>query len=301
MSHVLKQKGHTTTVIYPTVFAENFNYLRGATDAIIGKEQFDKATTLISEAEVIFCMDFNEPKRLEMLEQAILDAKGFKILVDHHLNPADFVDVCFSVPEISATSLLLFELLQALGWEQYIDKHAAEAIYTGLMTDTGGFSYNSEDPAIYTTISTLLEHGIEKDKISNCINRSFSIDKIKLNAYILHNNLTFFPQYRAAIMKLSMKEKQMYNYQVGDTEGLVNEPLAAKDIDLSIFLHEMGRYTKISLRSKGTFPTNEFAAKFFNGGGHINASGAEVFARINDVYKMVVEAIQLMHPKAEEE
>lgn len=235
-----------------------------------------------------------------MLEKAVTEAKAFKVLIDHHLHPSPFVDVCFSNPEVSATCLLLYELIYAMGSEEYINKDVAEAIYTGLMTDTGGFSYNSEDPAIYLAISDLLEHNIEKDKISNYINRSFSIDKVRLNAYVLHNNLTFLPHYRTAIITLSMKEKQLFNYQVGDTEGLVNEPLAAKDIEFSIFLHEMTRYTKISLRSKGDFPTNEFASKFFNGGGHLNASGAEVFARVKDVYEMITQAVKLMHPTGEE-
>ncbi|MDN4754783.1 DHH family phosphoesterase [Porphyromonadaceae bacterium W3.11] len=296
LSRLLQKLGHQTSVIYPTSFAENLSFLSGAVDAIIAKDNEKEAKRLLKTCDTIFCMDFNEAKRVEFLANDVTSSSAFKVLIDHHLHPSDFVDIIISYPSLSSTCLLAYQLIEKIGWKRYMDKEIAEAIYTGMMTDTGGFNYNSGDPKIYTTISELLDLGIEKDKISNHINRSFSIDKIRLNAHLLNNNLTFFPQYRAAIITISMKEKQMFNYQVGDTEGIVNEPLSAKDIDFSIFLHEMSKYTKISLRSKGSFHTNEFAKKFFNGGGHCNASGAEVYDSIGGVYKMVCEALKIMHP-----
>lgn len=300
LSSVLRKQGHTTKVIYPTPYPPSFDFLEGASKAIIAKNSHDEACRLLEEAEVIFLMDFNEPKRVEQLEQPLIASKAFKVMIDHHLHPSDIVDICFSYPQKAATCLLTFELIMALGWEAYMDKGVAECIYTGMMTDTGGFNYNSEDPSLYTALSVLLEHGIEKDAITSLITRSFSIDKVKLNAYLLANNLTFFPKYHTAIITMGKKEKGMFDYQVGDTEGLVNEPLAAKDIRFSIFLHEQAKYTKISLRSKGRFPANEFASKFFNGGGHHNAAGAEVFASLNSVYNMVLEAVKLMHPEGDE-
>lgn len=297
LSMLFREMGHTTNVIYPTAFPDNLSFIKGANEAIIAKNNFEEAVRLITDCDIIFCMDFNEAKRVETLEDALIKSNAFKILIDHHLNPSDFAQIVISYPKISSTCLLVYQLINVLDFTKYINKDIAESIYTGMMTDTGGFSYNSEDPNIYTCISQLLEIGIEKDKISDHINRSFSIDKIKLNAYLLHNKLTFFPQYRTAIVTLSLKEKQMYNYQVGDTEGLVNEALGAKDVDFSIFLQEMTKYTKISLRSKGNFPTNEFAKKFFGGGGHCNASGAEVYDTLSGVYKMICEALRIMHPK----
>lgn len=300
LSRVLRKQGHSTKVIFPSAYPAIFDFLDGATDAVIAKSNEDESIALLEKAEIIFMMDFNEPKRVELLEEPLVAAKAFKVMIDHHLHPSSIVDICFSYPEKPATCLLVYELIMALGWDNYIDKEISECIYTGMMTDTGGFNYNSEDPSLYTALSVLLEHGIEKDAITSLVTRSFSIDKVKLNAYLLANNLTFIPQYHTAIITMGKKEKAMFDYQVGDTEGLVNEPLAAKDIHFSIFLHEHSKYTKISLRSKGDFPANEFASKFFNGGGHHNAAGAEVFASLNSVYDMVLEAVKLMHPKDNE-
>ena len=301
LSLLLEKLGHTTKVVHPTDFPPSFGFLKGAGKAIIAKHQPEEAIQALQEAEVIFLMDFNELKRVEQLESALASATAFKVMIDHHLHPTSDVDLCFSYPEKPATCLLLFEIIEALGYKEYIDQAMAECLYTGMVTDTGGFSYNSQDPKLYTTISELLNCGLEKDRISSYINRSYSIDKIRLSAHLLDNNLTFYPQYHTAIITMSQKDKRMFEYQVGDTEGLVNEPLAAKEILFSIFLHEQSKYTKISLRSKGSFPVNQFAKKFFNGGGHLNAAGAEVYASLAETTKIVLEAIKIMHPSYEDE
>lgn len=296
LSGLLKNKGCDTTVIYPTAFGSSFNILAGAQEAIIAKHEPERSHQAIADAEVIFCMDFNEPKRLENVADEVLASNAFKVMIDHHLHPAAYTDLTFSYPEISSTSLLVFHLMKELGWESLMTKGIAESIFVGMMTDTGNFSYNSEDPHLYTTISALLKYGIEKDRITSDITRSYSIDKIRLNAHLLDKNLTFYPELKTAIITVTSREKNEYNYQVGDIEGLVNEPLAAKDIEFSILLHEMSKYTKISLRSKGDFPSNEFARRFFNGGGHKNASGAEVCDNLKSTLELVRMAIKVMHP-----
>lgn len=295
-SNLLRQMGHDTWVLYPTSFGASLGIMSGAKESIIARDTPDKAAQAIAASSVIICMDFNDSKRLGALEREVLDSQAFKILIDHHLHPEDFTDVTISYPSVSSSCLLLYHLIDALGWMEHLTLEAAECIYIGMMTDTGNFSYNSEDPSIYTTISALLERGIHKDELSDKISRSYTIDKIRLSAHLLDNNLTILPEYKTAIITMSMAEKNKFDYQVGDTEGLVNEPLAAKDIEFSIFLHEMSKYTKISLRSKGDFPVNEFAKKFFNGGGHKNASGAEVFDSLSGTLRLVKSAVKLMHP-----
>lgn len=300
LSLVLQKIGHTTQVVHPSPFAPSLSFLKESEKAIIAKYNHEEAVKALSEADIIFLMDFNEAKRVEQLESTLTASPAFKVMIDHHLHPTNMVDLCFSYPTKAATCLLLYELLELLGYDKYIDQYVAECIYTGMSTDTGGFNYNSEDPKLYTTISALLEKGLKKDLISSYITRSYSIDKIKLNAYLLANNLTFYPELHTAIITMNKKEKSRFDYQVGDTEGLVNEPLAAKQIKFSIFISEQSKYTKLSFRSKGDFPVNQFAKKFFNGGGHHNAAGAEVYAPIKEVHKMVIEAIQLIHPSDDE-
>ncbi|WP_297718413.1 DHH family phosphoesterase [uncultured Porphyromonas sp.] len=301
LSLLLKKLGHTTSVVHPTDYPPSFGFLKGSDEVIVAKHQPEEAIKALQGAEIIFLMDFNEVKRVEQLENTLANANAFKVMIDHHLHPTSDVDLCFSYPVKPATCLLLYELIEALGYKEYIDQSIAECLYTGMATDTGGFSYNSQDPKLYTTISELLNCGLEKDKISSYINRSYTIDKIRLSAYLLDNNLTFYPQYHTAIITMSQQDKRKFDYQIGDTEGLVNEPLAAKEILFSIFLHEQAKYTKVSLRSKGSFPVNQFAKKFFNGGGHLNAAGAEVYTSLQETTKILLEAIKIMHPSHEDE
>lgn len=296
LSKVLKALGHETKVVYPSYFPESFVVLHGVEDVIIALVAHDEAVSAIESAEVIFCMDFNEPKRVESLSTALRESKAFKVLVDHHLHPDPFVDITFSYPVQSSTCLLLYHLIEEMGWMRHVDQDVAEAIYWGMMTDTGNFSYNSEDPDIYTTISALLEKGVRKDFLTAAVQRGFTVDKIRLNAHAIMNNMKIYSEYKTAIITLTNREKQDFNYRVGDTEGLVNVPLEAKDIELSIFIFEVNNLTKLSLRSKGDFPTNIFAKEFFNGGGHKNASGAEVYDTLGNTYDLVMRALKIMHP-----
>ncbi|MDO5036307.1 MAG: DHH family phosphoesterase [Porphyromonas sp.] len=295
-ARILEQQGHQVTVIYPTPFSQTLAFLPGADRTIIGKDELERAEEEIAKSEVILCMDFNEAYRVQVLLTSLEASSAFKVMIDHHPYPADFTDLSFSYPALSSTCLLTYHLVQALGWDHYIDKGVATCIYVGMMTDTGFLTYNSDDPSIYLTISALLEKGIEKDAVTSEITRNFSFNKIKLNAYLLSNKMEFYPEYKASIITMSMAEKRKYDYQIGDVEGLVNEPLTSKEIELSIFLHEMPRITKVSLRSKGDFSVNKFASQFFNGGGHCNAAGAELYMSLEEAVKLVRQAVEIMHP-----
>lgn len=296
MRMVLEQQGHNVTVLYPTAIPEGFRFTLHNTQAIIGKQQPQEAEQALMQADVILCLDFNTPQRVDLLASALIASPANKVLIDHHLYPNNFASLIFSYSEISSTCLLLYHLFAAMGWQKYIHRECAEAIYLGMMTDTGGFSYNSEDPDIYTTLSDLLQRGIRKDTVTAQVMRNYTVDKIRLNAHAVLNNMKVIPNYHTAILTLTHKEKKEFNYKVGDTEGLVNVPLEAKEIVFSIFIYEVEDYCKISLRSKGNFASNVFAQTFFNGGGHLNASGGEVRASIEETYKRVLEALEQMHP-----
>ena len=165
---------------------------------------------------------------------------------------------------------------------------AANAIYTGMMTDTGNFTYNSNYPEMYITIAELIKKGINKDTIYARIHNTNSEEKLRLNGFAISQKMEVFPEYDAAIISLSQKELNHYHYQKGDTEGLVNVPLSMENILFSAFLREESNLIKISLRSKGTFPANKIASEYFNGGGHLNAAGGEFYGTLK-------EAEDLMH------
>ena len=280
-------------VIVPNAFPDFLKWMPGAKEVIQYNRYKEFADKLIMEADVICCLDFNVLSRIDEMEEIVRVAPGRKMIVDHHLYPGDFASVVISHPHISSTSELVFRLICQLGNFSDISKEAAECIYTGMMTDTGGFTYNSNDREIYLIIGELLSKGIDKDEIYRKVFNSHSEGRLRLMGYVLYEKMQVFPQFNAALITLTRDEQKKFEYKKGDTEGFVNMPLSMKGICFSVFLREDTEkdMIKVSLRSVGTFPCNEVAADFFGGGGHLNASGGEFYGPIEEAVALFKQAL----------
>ena len=289
--HYLMTIEKEPVVIIPTAFPNFLSWLPGSECVLVYEDYKEKCDELISKAELIFTLDFNVPNRLGNMETALMNAPAPKILVDHHLHPGDFAQVAISYPEISSTSELIFRLICRLGDFAKINLACAECIYTGMMTDTGAFTYNSNKPEIYTIINELIKIGVDKDDIYRKVFNNYSADRMRLMGYALYKKMIVFPEFHTALITLSLKELQEFNYEIGDAEGLVNLPLSINGINFSVFMREESDKIKISLRSQGTFPANKVAADLFNGGGHLNAAGGESFTSLHETIKIFENAL----------
>ncbi|MDL2289909.1 bifunctional oligoribonuclease/PAP phosphatase NrnA [Paludibacteraceae bacterium OttesenSCG-928-F17] len=278
--HYLRVLGKEAHVILPDKFPSFLDWMPGTDEIIIYAKDKSKAEKLLNETDLIFALDFNAPKRLEKMAAAFVKASAPKILIDHHLYPDDFPQVCISYPEISSTSELVFRVICRMGHFDKINLECAECVLTGIMTDTGGFSYNSNSPELYAIVSELIKIGVDKDDIYRKVFNTFSVDRLKLNAFSIYKKMKLYPQYKAAIIPLSLVELEQFNYKSGDTEGLVNTPLQIDGIIFSVLLREDSDKIKISFRSQGSFPANKVAADLFGGGGHLNAAGAESYTSL---------------------
>ena len=285
------------TVIVPNEFPAFYRWMPGTKDIVVHEKYPDFAEQLLHEADVIFCLDFNEPKRVEKLAGPLLAADGRRVLIDHHLNPADFCRVVMSYPEMSSTSEMVFRLICRMGFFSMIDKNTATCIYTGMMTDTGAFTYNSNKPEIYSIISELIKKGIDKDWIYRQVNQVYSEPRLRMMGYVLYEKMKVYHELRTALITLSAEELGRFHHCPGDTEGFVNLPLSIKNVDFSVFIREDRDYIKISLRSVGDFPCNQFAAKYFNGGGHKNASGGEFHGSLQEAIKLFERGLEEFNPK----
>ena len=270
----------------------------GAKDILLYDRYADFADKLINEADVICCLDFNTLKRIDNLAVPVEAASGRKILIDHHLHPDNFCSITISHPEISSTSELVFRLICRMGYFEDITREAAECIYTGMMTDTGGFTYNSNNREIYFIISELLSKGIDKDEIYRKVYNTYSESRLRLMGYVLYSKMRVYKDCNAAMISLTKDEQSKFDYIKGDSEGFVNIPLSIKNVIFSAFLREdtEKKMIKISLRSVGDFPCNKVAAEFFNGGGHLNASGGEFFGTMEEAEKLFEQALEKYRP-----
>ena len=291
--HFLLSQDKTVHVIVPNAFPDFLKWMPGAKEIIQYNRYKEFADKLIQDADVICCLDFNVLKRIDEMEEAVKNSPGRKMLVDHHLNPGDFARITISHPNISSTSELVFRLICQLGNFSDISKEGAECIYTGMMTDTGGFTFNSNNREIYLIIGELLSKGIDKDEIYRRVFNTHTEDRFRLMGYVLYDKMQIFPQFKAALITLSRDEQKRFHHMKGDTEGFVNMPLSIKDVCFSVFLREDTEkdMIKVSLRSVGTFPCNKVAADFFNGGGHLNASGGEFYGPMEDAVALFKQAL----------
>jgi len=186
---------------------------------------------------------------------------------------------------------MIFRLICRMGDFTMINLACAECIYTGMMTDTGGFTYNSNNHEIYIIIAELIKIGIDKDDIYRKVFNTYSVDRIRLMGYCLFHKMKVYPEYRTALITLTLKELSQFNYVNGDSEGFVNIPLSIAGIDFSVFMREDTNKIKISFRSQGTFPSNKVASDLFNGGGHLNASGGESSTTLIEAVKKFENAL----------
>lgn len=291
--HFLQTQEKTVNVIVPNQFPDFLKWMPGAKDVIIYDRYKDFADRLIREADVICCLDFNELKRIDTMEEAVKNAHGRKMMIDHHLNPGDFAGITISHPEISSTSELVFRLICRLGNFDDISREGAECIYTGMMTDTGGFTYNSNDREIYYIISELLSKGIDKDQIYRNVFNTHSEGRLRLMGYVLYEKMEIYRNFNSALIWLTKEDQRKFQYKKGDTEGFVNLPLTIQGIRFSCFLREdtEKNMIKVSLRSVGDFPCNKVASDFFGGGGHLNASGGEVYGTMDEALALFKQAL----------
>lgn len=309
MSHWLRQMGKTQVqVIVPNPFPDFLHWMPGTDEVLDYEGNSQQANQYLQQADLIICTDFNEPKRIGCLGEQILNLSHTpKMMIDHHLQPMDFATVTISDPNSPSASELVYHLIMAikehLHFNQDLNLETATCLYTGMMTDTGNFSFNSNHAQMYDIIAHLVRIGIDKDAIYNQVFNAYSADRMRLMGYCLYQKMRIFPAYHTAFIFLDSKELKKFHFRSGDAEGIVNLPLQIKNIYYSCFMREdkVGPADaalaggseikiKISLRSQGDRPVNLLAHDIFNGGGHKNAAGGEYYGPLPEAAQKFIEA-----------
>lgn len=269
----LIQLKHRVTVITPNDYPSFLFWLPGNKKVLVFNRQKELAKKSLQKADFIFCLDFNSLKRIDKLGDEVGKSEAKKMIVDHHLQPEGFADFLYHNVKSSSTAQLVFELITELGFKNLINKNIATCLYTGIMTDTGSFRFPSTSATTHRIVADLIEAGAKGSDIYNNVNDDNTSDRVKLLGYCLNEKLKVFSEYRTAMITLSDEEHNRYNYQRGDTEGLINYGLSIRGIRFAVFFAERDGIIKLSFRSKGSFDVNTFARKHFEGGGHANAAG----------------------------
>lgn len=290
--HFLKSAGRNVNMLTPNNLQEFLKWMDGAELITIFTKERSRGRKMISEADLIVMLDFNQLNRLGDAEEYVKLSKAKRIVIDHHLNPTNIADLIISVPEKCSTSEIVHDLICEMNGSQIKSKPYAEAIYVGIITDTGNFEHGAYSSNTFRIVADLLETGIEKEKILNLIYNNFSSHRLRLQGYALNKRMVVLPESKTAYIFLTKDDLKEYNYVKGDTEGFVNMPLSIKGIHFTALFIEKENFIKLSFRSKGHFPTNEFASKYFSGGGHMNASGGEYFDTLENTIDFFLQSLE---------
>jgi len=289
----LEINGKNTYLISPNQVPEYLDWLPGIDEVLVFDANKTKTKEILENSDLIFTLDFNDLSRAgEELGDFLntLKDKTF-VMIDHHLEPAGYARFMFSDSDKSSTSEMVYDFIVDMGDKDLIDKDMATALYTGIMTDTGSFKFPNTTPHTMCVAADLMSKGINHNQIQINIYDSFSPDKLGLLGEAL-NKLVFLPEYNTAYMALSKADLHKHNYKKGDTEGFVNYGLALKDSNFAVlFLENEDEGVRISFRSKDDFPANEFAKKYFNGGGHLNAAGGRTTTTLTEAVELFLKKL----------
>ena len=295
LSGYLIKKGHAVSVITPSNYPDFLAWMPG-NDAVLAlsndkPENEQNARQLIEDCEIVFCLDFSSLSRINSLGEMIRKSSAVKVLIDHHLEPENFAQFVQWTTESASTAGLIFELIEQLGEKTLIDRDIANCLYAGLMTDTGGFRHNNTRQKEFLIASELVGLGANPHETARQIYDTSSLERLRLTGFVLSQKLVVIPEYNTAYMTLSQDELKAYGAQTGDTEGLVNYGLSIKGVKLSVLMYDRKEEIKLSFRSLGDFSVNDMARKYFEGGGHRNASGGSSKLTLENTLKKLLEIL----------
>lgn len=288
------QKGHDVKVISPTDYPHFLHWLPNNNEVIIYTEKEAESKQLVAEADLIFCLDFNALSRINELGEEVRKSTAIKVMIDHHLEPEGFEDFRHWNTKACATAQLIYDfIVYHLNDGNLINKEVATCLYTGIMTDSGSFRFPTVTSDLHRIVANLIDAGAENWRIHQQVYDHSTESRLKFLGFCLSSRLQVFREYNTALITVSKEDIKKFDIQTGETEGVVNYALSINGIKLAAFIIERSDKVKLSLRSVGDFPANEVCKKYFNGGGHKNASGGQS----DDPFETVIEKFKSILPE----
>lgn len=293
MKHFLVQLGHTVTVISPTNWASWVNWMPGCKEVIDYELQKEKATAILEKAEWLFCLDFNAFDRAKTMQDKLKQLRCTKILIDHHHHPdeASF-DYGISSTSKSSTCEMIYDLIINSGHNDKINEEIGECIYAGVIGDTGSFRFSSTHAGVHKLVADLKSRGLDHEQVHHELFDNFLENRLRFIGHVLLHRMEVFYEYNTVLIAIPKSDLLKFNIKTGDTEGLINYPQTIQGIKLVAVVIDRDEERKWSFRSKGNFDCNTFARKYFNGGGHFNASGGHSNDSLDVTVKKFIQAIK---------
>jgi phosphoesterase RecJ-like protein len=288
----IKKMGKNVSICHPDKAPTFFNWLEEVNDILLFEVNPEDVTKKIDEADLLICLDYNNFSRVGDEMQKVLEQyKGKIVLIDHHLNPISTADILLSEPEICSTCQLIYEVISNSDKATLLDAHIATPLYLGIVTDTGSFRFPSVDSRTHQIIAEMLELGVVHNKVHEKTFDNNTLDRLKLRGYATSEKLELVHENRIAIISLTQTELNRFNYQKGDTEGLVNVALSIEGVKAAVMLTEQEKQIRMSFRGKDDYEVNVIASEQFSGGGHKYAAGGVSTLTLQETVELLKEKI----------
>jgi len=285
MVHLLRAQGKDVALVNPTPVPDRFRFL---VDPIGKANRTGDASAAIKSADLFLVLDISDLGRLGSLAEAIRSRAITTACVDHHVSPGTLPDGPRLVdPHASATAELVYDLAVTAGWP--IESEAARAMYVGLLTDTGGFRFGNTKPRVLRLAASLLEAGVDPERLYEMVYATAPVGRIRLTAEVL-DTLQVEPEIGLSWLSVPPGALERHGVSADDLDGLVEFARSVQGTRVALlFRHLANGRIKISFRSVGDFDVAHFAHAF-GGGGHAKASGASVAGAMDDVQQQVLSA-----------
>jgi len=247
-----------------------FGFLPGAdtiVDSLDGEEPF----------EVGFVLDAGE---LHRVGTDLRQRCALLVNIDHHPYSEDFGEYYFVDEKACSTGTLIYRLLKTLG--QPFTKEIATNIYTTILSDTGSFRYSNADKEAFQVASEMIDLGLNAWDIASHLYETQPEKRLTLLGDALRT-LTRSSCGRFASISVSCEMMARADAGPEHTDGFVNYPRSIEGVEAAIFFREVSpNLYKVGFRSKGSVDVGALAREL-GGGGHHNASGAQVEGSLDQV------------------
>ncbi|MFT5859559.1 MAG: phosphoesterase RecJ-like protein [Flavobacteriaceae bacterium] len=288
MYRFLKALGHSPVICHPDPCPAFLEWLKGDDEIIDYENNSESVDKYMTEADLIFCLDYNGAGRVgPEMSELITAATAKKVMIDHHPYPDDIFDISASYPDVCSTAQLIIELIVQSGNEKLLNETIGTPLYLGIVTDTGSFRFSSVTPRTHELIAVLLKSGVNHSVVHERTFDNNRLDRMKLRGFAISEKLEFISDYGVVLLPITEKELERFNYQKGDTEGLVNLALSIEGANVAVLIVEKDGKVKLSFRSLGTIVVNEFAKDHFEGGGHRNAAGGISYISMEETLEKI--------------
>jgi phosphoesterase RecJ-like protein len=281
--HLLRARGVSARIVNPTAIPDRFTFLipEGADASADPAREFERADIVVS-------LDIGDLSRLGNLATLINKRQPPFVCIDHHVGPVKLPAGPYLIaPEATATAELVFDMANVAGWP--LTPASAQALYVGLLTDTGGFRFSNTTARALRVAAALLEHGVDPESIYASVYASAPEGRVRLLAEVLQT-LVVEPDVGLAWVSVPGDALRRHEVTADDLDGVVEFPRSIAGVRMALlFRHIASGRIKVSFRSMGEVDVAALAHQF-GGGGHHRAAGASLAGSMAQVEEQVLSA-----------